>query len=108
MKTYSTEIKTDSKWTLVKTTYEHGVITYQFKNGNDFMNINGTVKFANAIAIQHGFGAVAIQNKNHKTVKIEWHIVNEDGKIVKSFGNLPELKRNIGILRIQNENTIEM
>ena len=108
MKTYTTEIKTNSKWTLVKTTYEHGVIKYQFRNGDEFMCINGTTKFINAMAIQHGFGAVAIQNKNHKTVRIEWHIVNEDGKLVKTFGNLQELKRDIDTLRIQNENTLEI
>jgi len=108
MKTYTTEISTDSKWTLVKTKYEHGVIKYQFRCGTEFMKINGTSKFDNAIPVMKGFGAVAIQNKNHKSVRLEWHIVNEDGKLVKTFVNLQALQSDLKIIRIQNEITIEM
>ena len=71
MKTCTTEIKTDSVCSLVKTTYEHGAIKYQFKSGEEFLAINGQKKFDNALPIQHGFGAVAIRRTIRKTVAVE-------------------------------------
>ena len=95
MKTIVNEIKSPtSKWTTLETlTYPKEVLretgfvpnstkSYKITDGKSFIVVNSTDTFANVMPIENGIGAVALQKRINKTVKIQWFLVNEKGYMI--------------------------
>ena len=100
------ELKTDSQWIMVKTTFNQYKWFYSFKNKLGTLEINGVDKFHGAIPFEKGFGAVAIKNK-HKTVNVVWHIIDEKGNILETTKSIKIAQDAVNFYRSRsNENQL--